>query len=116
MQGLESAESTQKRGPFFNLSSLPTSSSFSTPTPSMELFSSLGGEGGREGGGEEGEREGGRQGGWVGGRRGGREGEDHQQPAVSVPKEVCSWPMRELWKRGSTSYHTSVQSSPSQEE
>ena len=60
MQGLESAESTQKRGPSFNFSSLPTSNSFSTPTPSMELFSSLGGEG-REGG-----------------------GEDHQQPAVGI--------------------------------
>ena len=62
MQGWESAESTQKRGPFFSFSSFPTSSSFSTPTPGMELFSSL--EGGRDG--REGEK----------GGEGGREGEE----------------------------------------
>ena len=75
MQELESAESTQKRGPFFNLSSLPTSSSFSTPTSSMELFSSLGGEEG----GREGWREGGE--GCCG---------DHQKPEVAVPKEIST--------------------------
>ena len=57
MHGLVSAESTQNNGPFFSLSNFPTSNNFSTPTPCIELFSSLyihphtlWSEGGREGG------------------------------------------------------------------
>ena len=46
MQGLESAESTQERGPFFNLSSLPTSSREGGRGSSTG--SRGGGEGGRE--------------------------------------------------------------------
>ena len=81
MQGLESAESTQKRGPFFNLSSLPTSSSFSTPTPSNGAVLLTGrGEEGREGG------------------REGREGGRGRSTAISVPKEVST--LQEGYERG----------------